>query len=98
MQFKDVQANHGFPRDSVDANHCTTSLLPVALLTGSCHCPRGIKLKGESRQKAKGKGPRARGQAPIFSSGICHLHPALQWIMLRLRGMLVQWLFFLHVV
>ena len=57
----------GFPRDLVDTNH-TTSLLPVALLTGSCHCPRGIKLKGEFRLKAKGQGPRAK--PPIFSSGI----------------------------
>ena len=37
--------NHGFPRDSVDTNHFTTSLLPVALLTGSC----------------SGLGPRAKG-------------------------------------
>ena len=39
-------------------------MLPVALLTGSCHCPRGIKLKGEFRLKAKGQGPRAK---PPFS-------------------------------
>ena len=73
-------------------------------------CPRGVRswqadvvrqssrCKGEFRLKVKGQGPRAKGQTAIFSSGIPHLRPALQWIMLRLRGILVQRLFYFHVV
>ena len=56
----------GCPRDSVDTNH-TTSLLPVAFLTGSCHCPQGHQTERRSSGlRPRGQGPRAKGQAPIF--------------------------------